>query len=107
MPGMMVAPVPMWVVGVAPRVVVTVTPVPMWVVGVAPIGAPVIVSVRMGAVASLVHDDDGRWDTEADGDIHTGLRRLRLRKQYESQEWDCTPNVYDMGETFHGHILAL
>ena len=72
MPGMMVAPVPMWVVGVAPRVVVTVTPVPMWVVGVAPIGAPVIVSVRMEAVASLVHDDDGRWDTEADGDIHTG-----------------------------------
>src|SRR5437016_7835890 len=103
MPGMMVAPVPMWVVGVAPRVVVTVTPVPMWVVGVAPIGAPVIVSVRMEAVASLVHDDDGRWDTEADGDIHTGLRRLRLRKQYESQEWDCTPHVYDMGETFHGH----
>ena len=70
---MMLAPVPMRVPGVAPRVV-----------------ASIIVAVRMGAVVSSMHydrcgsDDDGRWDTEADVDIDAGLSGLRLRKQCES-----------------------
>jgi len=91
-----------------------VTPVPMRIAVVAPrVVSPIIVSTIVTVVAPA-HDDhrggsnhDRRRDTEADGDIHTGLRRLRLRKQYESQEWDCTPRAYDMGETFHSHILAL
>jgi len=65
---MMLAPVPMWVPGVAPRVV-----------------ASRIGAVRMGAVVSSMHydrcgSDDGRWDTEADVDIDAGLSGLRLRK---------------------------
>jgi hypothetical protein len=82
---MMLAPVPMWVPGVAPRVVssriVTVrSRIATRVV------ASRIVAVRMGAVVSSMNydrcgsDDDGRWDTEADVDIDAGLSGLRLRK---------------------------
>jgi hypothetical protein len=52
-------------------------------------------------------DDDWRRDAEADVDIDAGVGRLRLRKQYESQEGDHTPQAYDLCETFHGHILAI
>ena len=70
--------------------------------------------MRMVAVVSPPHhddrcgsDDDGRRDTDADVDIDAGLSRLRLRKQGESQEGDHTPQSYDMGKTFHGHILPV
>jgi hypothetical protein len=110
---MMVAPVPMGVAVVAPRVVA-----PM-IVSVRSVIAPrgvasIIVSVTMGAVVPPVHhddrrgsDDDGRPDTNADADVDTGLSRLRWRKQGESQEGDHTPHAYDMCKTFHSHILAV
>jgi len=94
---MMGAPVPMRVSVIAPRIV-----------------APIIGSVTIGAVVTPAHhndrggsDDHRRRDTEADIDVDAGVGRLRLRKQYESQEWDHTPHAYDRDETFHSHILAL
>jgi hypothetical protein len=110
---MMVAPVPMGVPVVTPRVV---SPIIVSVRSViAPRGvAPIIVSVRMGAVVPPVHhddrrgsDDDGRRDADADVDIDVGLGGLRLREQGESQQGDHTPHAYDMCETFHGHTLIV
>lgn len=96
-------------------VMMMVTPAPMQVPVRAPgIVSPIIVSVRMVAVVSPPHHDNGRRsdhdrcrDTETDGDIDAGLSRLRLRKQGKSQEGDHTPQSYDMGKTFHGHILPV
>jgi len=91
---MMRAPVPMWVPVIAPRRV-----------------SPIIGPVTIGAGVTPAHhdrggsDDNGRRDTEAD--VDTGRSGLRLRKQYESQEWDHTPHAYERDETFHRHILAL
>src|SRR5436190_17207877 len=93
----MMAPVPMGVPVVAPRVV-----------------SPIIVSVRMVAVVPPTHHDhrrgsdhDGRRDAEADVDNNAGLSGLRLRKQGKSQKGDHTPHTYDRCETFHGHILPV
>ena len=86
---MMLAPVPMWVPGVAPRVVASIIVTVRSIIA-ARVVASIIVAVRMGAVVSSMHydrcgsDDDGRWDTEPDVDIDAGLSGLRLRKQCES-----------------------
>jgi hypothetical protein len=97
-PGMvMVAPVPMWVPVIAPRVV-----------------SPIRVSVMTVAVVPPAHHDDrrgsdhnGRRDAEAYGDIDAGLSGLGLREQCKSQEWDHTTHAYDICETFHCYILAV
>ncbi len=93
---MIVAPVPMGVPRIAPRIV-----------------SPIIGSVTIVAVVTPVHydrggsDNDGCRDTEADMDIDTGLSPLRLREQCESQEGDHTTHAYDMCETFQCYILTV
>jgi hypothetical protein len=79
---MMLAPVPMRVLVIAPRIV-----------------SPIIGSVTIVAGVTPVHDDrggsddHGGRDTEADMDIDAGLSPLRLRQQCESQERDHTTHA--------------
>ena len=88
---MMVAPVPMRIPVVAPRVVVTVTPVAMRGAIVPPrVVAPIIRSVIMVTVVAPAHHDDrrrsdhdGRWDAETDVDIDAGLSGRGWREQCE------------------------
>ena len=86
---MMLAPVPMGVLGVAPRIVSSVIVAVRSVIA-ARIVASIIGSVMIVAGVTPVHhnrcgsDDNWRWNAEADVDIDAGLGGLRLRKQYES-----------------------
>jgi hypothetical protein len=93
---MMVAPVPMRVAVVAPRVV---SPI---IVAVRSVIAPRIVTsirvvVRPVIVVAPAHDDrcgcdhDGRRDAETDVDLDPSLSGLRGHKQGKSQERDHTP----------------
>jgi hypothetical protein len=109
---LMVAPVPMRVAVVAPRVV---SPVRVAVRSV--ITPRIVAAIRVAVMPVMVvspvdHDrcgrnDDGRRDTEADINVDTGLSGLRLRQQYESQKWDHTIHAYDMCEIFHHYILTV
>jgi hypothetical protein len=109
---MMLAPVPMRVAVVAPRVVSPII-VAVRSIKTARIVASRIVAVTIGAVVTPVHDDrggsndDGCGDAETDVDLDPSLSGLRGHKQGQSQERNHTPHTEEMCETFHCHILTL
>jgi hypothetical protein len=94
----MVAPVPMRVAVVAPRVVAPI------IVAVRSVIAPrIVAAIRVAAILVMVmppayHDrcgsnDNRRWDAETDVDLDPSLSGLRGHKQGQSQERNHTPHA--------------
>lgn len=93
----MVAPVPIRVAVVIPRVV---SPI---IVAVRSVIAPrIVASIRVAAIVMVMPpahhdrcgcDHDGRWDAETDVDLDPSLSGLRGRKQGQSQERNHTPHA--------------